>query len=96
MVKNMKEANMLDISQKSESLQKAAVPVPSARKAYQFFEHIKAEFNKIQWTEGEEVKVYAKIVVFATFALGMSIYIADLVIQKALLGVDVLFRVLFG
>jgi preprotein translocase SecE subunit len=64
--------------------------------AYQFFENVKNEFRKIQWTEGEEVKVYAKVVVFATFVLGLGIYLLDLIIQKALFIVDAFFRLLFG
>jgi len=69
---------------------------PSMKKAYQFFENVKEEFHKIQWTDGEEVKVYAKVIVFATFILGMAIYFADLIIQKTLVVVDMIFRLLFG
>jgi len=71
-------------------------PLPSMKKAYQFFENVKAEFQKIQWTDGEEVKVYAKIVVFATFFLGMAIYFTDLIIQKTLVVVEMIFKLLFG
>ena len=71
-------------------------PLPSMKKASQFLENVKAEFQKIQWTDGEEVKVYAKIVVFATFFLGMAIYFTDLIIQKTLVVVEMIFKLLFG
>jgi preprotein translocase SecE subunit len=70
--------------------------LPSMKKAYQFLENVKAEFRKIQWTDGEEVKVYAKVVVFATFILGMAIYFTDLIIQKTLVVVEMIFKLLFG
>ena len=69
---------------------------PSMKKAYQFFENVKSDFHKIQWTDGEEIKLYAKVIVFATFILGMAIYFADLIIQKTLVVVDMIFRLLFG
>ena len=79
-----------------DKLKSAALPRPSVKKAYQFLEDVKAEFHKIQWTEGEEVKVYAKVVVCATFFLGMAIYFVDLIIQRVLGGFDVIFKLLFG
>lgn len=69
---------------------------PAVKKAGQFLENMKAEFKKIQWTEDQSVQVYAKIVVVATFLLGMCIYLADIVIQKMLFVVDAVFRLLFG
>lgn len=69
---------------------------PSLKSVYQFFENVKSEFRKIQWTEGEEVKVYAKVTVFATFVLGLGIYLLDLIIQKGLFVIDAFFRLLFG
>ena len=75
---------------------RSGVRAPSMRKVFRFFEEIKSEFHKIQWTEGEEVVVYAKVVVLATFVLGMAIYFADLIIQRTLLGLEVVFKLLFG
>jgi len=68
----------------------------SFRRAYQFWENAKLEFGKIQWTDGEEVKVYAKVVVAATFFLGIGIYVADVLIGRTLLGLDRIFRLIFG
>jgi preprotein translocase subunit SecE len=70
--------------------------LPSVRKMFRFIEEVKSEFHKIQWTDGEEVVVYAKVVVLATFFLGMAIYFADLVIQRTLSGLEVVFKLLFG
>jgi preprotein translocase SecE subunit len=72
---------------------------PSAKplkKAYEYFESLKAEFANIQWTEGGEVLMYAKIVVAATFFFGIAIYIADLLIHRLLGVIDVLFSWLVG
>ena len=68
----------------------------SMRKAHEFLENVKQELFKIHWTDGEEVKVYAKIVVAATFVFGMLIYLSDLFIQKFLHSFDTLFRWIFG
>jgi preprotein translocase SecE subunit len=69
---------------------------PSLRRAYETWENAKAEFRKIQWTEGEEVWIYAKVVVVATFGLGFSIFACDLFVRRLLVGIDVLFRLIFG
>ena len=36
---------------------------------------LKLRFKKISWTSREELKVYTKIVVGATFVFGMGIYV---------------------
>ena len=66
------------------------------RKAYAFFEEVKVEFWKIQWTEKEELRTSAQVVVVATFVLGMIIYLADLVIQRLLGGLEGIFQWLVG
>jgi len=65
-------------------------------KAINFFGDIKSEFKKISWTSRDELRVYTKIVVGATFAFGMLVYIADLFIQRCLLGLDGFFRLITG
>lgn len=82
----------MDANQKAERMARAF----SMRKAHEFLEGIKQELAKIQWTDGEDVKVYAKIVVIATFVFGIAIYLSDLVIQKSLHSLDALFRWIFG
>ena len=84
----------MSLSQKQEGASKAqAQPI---KKAYTYFEEIKAEFGKISWTEGGEVLTYAKVVVASTFAFGMLIYFTDLIVHRALAGLDVLFKIIVG
>jgi preprotein translocase subunit SecE len=66
------------------------------KKAYRRFEDIKQEFFRIQWTEEKEVITYAKVVVLATFVFGMLLYVTDVFVQRALQGVNVILRALFG
>lgn len=49
-----------------------------------FIEEIKLEIKNINWTSREELKTYTQIVVGATFAFGMGVYIVDLAIQGSL------------
>lgn len=57
---------------------------------------IKDEFRKITWTSPEELKVYTKIVVGATFFFGMGIYFMDLLIQGFLNGLALAIRLIAG
>jgi preprotein translocase subunit SecE len=59
-----------------------------------FLGDVKSEFKKISWTSPEELKTYTKIVVVATFLLGMGIYIMDLAIQFALNALGFLVRLI--
>jgi preprotein translocase subunit SecE len=68
----------------------------SMKRAFRRFEDLKAEFFRIQWTEEGNVSDMAKVVVLATFVCGMVLYIADLIVQRALIGVDGVLRLIFG
>ena len=48
----------------------------TAKGAFDYLEDIKAEFKKVSWTSREELQVYTKVVVGATFVFGMSVYFA--------------------
>ncbi|SCA62735.1 Uncharacterized protein SCG7086_AD_00090 [Chlamydiales bacterium SCGC AG-110-P3] len=61
-----------------------------------FFTDVKSELGRITWTSKEELQVYTKIVVIATFVLGMAIYTSDLTIQSILNGLGVIFRFFGG
>lgn len=63
---------------------------------FHFVGQVKSELKRITWTGKEELKLYTKIVVSATFALGMAIYASDLFIQSALSVLNTLFKVVFG
>ncbi len=54
---------------------------------------IKAEFKKITWTEPDALRTYTKVVVGATFAVGLGVYVIDLGIQ---LGISILEFVVKG
>lgn len=57
---------------------------------------IKGEFKKITWTEPEALKTYTKVVVGATFAVGLGIYIVDLGIQMVLAALEFIVKGLIG
>ena len=84
----------MTLEQKPQSAPK--MPAQPLRKAYEFFEEVKAEFSKITWTEGDEVVTYAKAVVGSTFAFGLLIYVADLFIHRVLFGLDTIFKWVVG
>lgn len=79
-------------NQKAQHLAKSF----SMRKAHAFLENVKQELSKIYWTDGQDVKIYAKVVVTATFLFGMLIYFSDLIIQRCLQAFDILFRWIVG
>ncbi len=68
----------------------------SFKKAFRRFEDIKAEFFRIQWTEEKEVLHYTKIVLLATFVSGMLLYVADLIVQRGLSGINFLLKLILG
>lgn len=80
--------------EKTQSLTqtKSADSTVTSSSVVDFIADVKAEFKKINWTSPEELKAYTKIVVGATFFLGMGIYCTDLVIQTFLSGLNVLIR----
>jgi preprotein translocase subunit SecE len=65
-------------------------------KARDFIEGIKTEFKNITWTSKEELRVYTKIVVGATFLFGLSVYFADVVIQSLLNSLTWITRLMVG
>jgi|AMWB02.1.fsa_nt_gi preprotein translocase subunit SecE len=68
----------------------------SMKRAFNRFEELKSEFFRIQWTEESSVSDMTKVVVLATFVCGMVLYIADLIVQRALIGFDGVLRLIFG
>ena len=62
--------------------------ISSKKGIWTYFEEIKSEFRKISWTDREELLTYTKIVVGATLIFGMAIYLADVVIQNSLAGLN--------
>lgn len=61
-----------------------------------FVGDIKTEVQKISWTSKEELIAYTKIVVAATFILGMGIYFTDILIQTCLSALNTIVRLIVG
>jgi len=72
--------------------QQSSAPAPaqvlSVRRIREFIDALKGEIERITWTNRDELIVYTKIVVGATFVFGMSIYVLDLLIQGVLAGLN--------
>jgi preprotein translocase subunit SecE len=66
------------------------------KKVQKFVAEMKSEIQKVEWTNKSELITYTKIVVLATFALGMAIYCMDLMIQGALGVLNFLLRFFVG
>ena len=54
------------------------------KKIVTFFGDVKQEIKKITWTDKEELRTYTKIVVGATFVLGLGIYVIDVCLRSTL------------
>ena len=61
-----------------------------------YVRELKEELRKVTWTTKEELALFTKIVVGATFVLGIGIYMADLVIKGFINGFGVLIHLIFG
>ena len=68
----------------------------SSKRVQAFVADIKSEIHKITWTSRDELIFYTKLVVGATFAFGMVIYLLDLLIQATLGGLSFLMHLLGG
>ena len=66
------------------------------KKAFTFFGDVKAEFKKISWTSKEELKIYTKIVVLSTIALGVVIFCMDIIIRGGLMGIGRILKIFTG
>lgn len=90
------KVNKMNSGQKSQQQIPNLRPHFSMKKASEFCENMKQELGKINWTDGEDVTVYAKAVVAVTFVFGMLIFFADLLVQKFLHSLDMIFHFIFG
>ena len=61
-----------------------------------YIRELKEELQKVTWTTKDELALCTKIVVGATFMLGLGIYIADLVIKGFLNGIGSFVHLIFG
>lgn len=85
-------------SVETKNIQKSTGTTTSAqaKKAENFFNGVKAEFGKITWTSKDELSVYTKIVVGATFVCGLGVYLVDLSIRGGLAALEAFARMIFG
>lgn len=68
--------------QLTTEVSKQAYDAPvTSKKAQSFLSDVKAELQKINWTTPDELKAYTKIVIAATFAFGIGVYMVDIFIQ---------------
>jgi preprotein translocase subunit SecE len=81
-------------SQQQQQQQPRAEAAPESLK--NFVGEIKGEVRKITWTDKEELKAYTKIVVGATFVLGLGIFAVDLFIKTCLDSLSHLVRYFIG
>jgi preprotein translocase subunit SecE len=68
----------------------------SLKRMKDFASDVKSEIQKITWTNRDELIVYTKIVVGATFVFGMAIYFLDLLIQGFLGSLDFIMNMVSG
>jgi preprotein translocase subunit SecE len=61
-----------------------------------YLQALKNELKQVTWTSKDELVMFAKIVVGATFAFGLSIYGVDLLIKGCLAGFKTLIHLIFG
>lgn len=61
-----------------------------------FLENLKTEIKQITWTSRSDLFLFAKIIVIATFGMGLSIYGTDLFIKGFLNIIRKFFHFIFG
>ncbi len=66
------------------------------RQGFDVIEDVKTELKRVTWTSKEELQVYTKIVVGATFTVGMLVYTTDIVIKTALETINFVLRAFGG
>lgn len=87
------EIKSMEIKKPQQTATEQAI---STRKVADFIADVKAEIQKITWTNREELIFYTKLVVGATFVFGMAIYVLDLVIQGTLGSLNFLMHLISG
>lgn len=75
----------MTVSQKMAELSAAKKKKAKSKKT-SFFQDMKEEMKKVSWTTKEELAICTRIVIGAIFALGLGIYVVDLVIRFVIQG----------
>ena len=80
-----------------DKLESEAEIKPSAKSLKMgYLQELKNELRQVTWTSKDELVMFAKIVVGATFAFGLGIYGIDLLIKGCLTGFKTLIHLIFG
>ncbi|MCB1109584.1 MAG: preprotein translocase subunit SecE [Chlamydiia bacterium] len=87
----MKKKPDMSVSQKVAEL--SAAKKKKGKKA-SFLHEMKEEMKRVSWTTKDELRTCGKIVIGATFFLGLGIYLVDLFIRLILNGVGNLVRLI--
>jgi preprotein translocase subunit SecE len=61
-----------------------------------YLQSLKDELKRVTWTSKDELVMFTKIALGATFAFGLGIYGADLLIKGCLTGFKGLIHLVFG
>ena len=67
-----------------QKLKRAALEKKKRKSLIAFFGELKEELKKVTWTTKGELITATKIVVGAVFAIGLGVYVIDLLIKGAL------------
>lgn len=70
--------------------------VEALKQKKNFIRELKEEIRKVSWTSKEELTKSTKIVLGATFAFGIAIYLVDLLVRSSLAGLDSLVHRIVG
>ena len=70
--------------------------IVTEKKKTSFLREVQNELKKVTWTSKAELIFSTKVVVIATFMLGLAIYAVDLGIHSLLNLAGTLFRMIFG
>ncbi len=96
---NKKRKEHMTVSHKTSLLEqsrKRAEKLSKKKGKIGFLQSIKDELKKVSWTSKEDLIHCTKVVVGATFAFGLGIYVADLFIRGALKGLSNFVRMIGG
>lgn len=67
-------------------------PVAKGAGLIGWFGEVKQEVKKVTWTSKEELILFTKVTVATTFAVGLGIYLLDLLIESGLSTVSALVK----
>jgi preprotein translocase subunit SecE len=70
--------------------------VKSRKTLFSYIQDLKEELRKVSWTSQEELRFSTKMVVLATFAFGLGIYLVDFLIKGGLDLIKTIVRFIFG